>query len=335
MLTRMRAVVITRPGGPEVLEVQEVPDPPCGPEEVLVQVRATALNRADLLQRLGRYPAPPGVPEHVPGLEFAGEVESVGARVRRLRPGERVMGIVGGGGCSERVALHERLCIRVPPALSWEEAAAIPEAFLTAFDALHVRGKLACGEVLLCHAAGSGVGTAAVRLALAGGARPVALSRTPAKREALERMGVAHVLDPETPGLADAIRVAAGGVGVDLVLDLLGGSTWAVNLQVLRKRGRVVVIGLMGGSTVELDLATLMRKRLTLIGSVLRSRPLEERIELVQEFSRRILPLFAAGTLSPVIDRVMPFDRVAEAHGLLERNATFGKLVLSLDGGGR
>jgi putative PIG3 family NAD(P)H quinone oxidoreductase len=335
MLTPMRAVVITRPGGPEVLEIHELPTPSFGPEEVLVQVRAAALNRADLLQRRGQYPAPPGSPAHVPGLEFAGEVEVCGDRVRGLRRGDRVMGILGGGGCAEKVSLHERLCLSIPPAMSWEQAAAIPEAYLTSYDALFHRGGLSAGEVLLVHAAGSGVGTAAVQLALVSGARPIGLSRTPEKRRRLQAMGLSHVLDPQTPNLAEAIRIASGGRGVDLVLDLLGASVWPLDLEVLRERGRLVLIGLMGGSRVELDLAQLMRKRLTLVGSVLRSRPLEEKVALVQQFVRRILPLFAVGSIRPVVDRTLPLESVAEAHGLLERNETFGKLVLTIDGAAR
>jgi len=334
MLHPMRAVVIPRPGGPEVLEIRELPVPDYGSEELLVGVRAAALNRADLLQRLGRYPAPPDAPTHVPGLEFAGEVEACGDRVRGFRPGDRVMGILGGGGCAERVALHERLCMAVPPAMGWQEAAAIPEAFLTAFDALFERGQLAAGEVVLIHAAASGVGTAAVQLARICGARTIALSRTAAKRRRLESMGVESVLDPSTPRLAEAVRLASGGRGVDLVLDLLGRSAWSLNLEVLRERGRLVVIGLMGGSNVELDLAQLMGKRLTLIGSVLRNRPLEEKVALVQQFSRRILPLFAAGSLSPVIGHSFPLGSVAQAHALMERNESFGKVVLTLDAEG-
>jgi putative PIG3 family NAD(P)H quinone oxidoreductase len=331
ILKPMRAVVITRPGGPDVLELRELPTPSFGPEEVRVRVRATAVNRADLLQRRGRYPAPPGSPAQVPGLEFSGEVEACGERVRGLRLGDRVMGILGGGGCSEQVVLHERLCLPIPPAMTWEEAAAIPEAFLTGYDALYRRGGLSPGEAVLVHAAGSGVGTATVQLAMVGGARPIALSRTPEKRRRLEQMGLLHVLDPSTLDLADSIRVAAGGDGVDLVVDLLGASAWPLYVDVLRRCGRLVLIGLMGGSRVELDLARLMTNRLTVVGSVLRSRPLEEKIALVREFARRILPLFVVGSLRPVVDRALPLDAVATAHALLERNETFGKVVLTLD----
>lgn len=324
----MRAVHISRPGGPETLILREIPDPVAGPEEVIVRVRATALNRADLLQRRGRYPAPPGTIADVPGLEFAGEVESCGTRVQLLQRGERVMGILGGGGYAERVAVHERLCMRVAPALSWESAAALPEAFLTAYDALFRSARLAAGETLLVHAAASGVGSAAVQLALLGGSRVIGLSRTADKRRRLEQLGVQQVLDPQAPGLADAIRQFTGGNGVDVVLDLVGASAWALNAEVLAERGRAVVIGLLGGARCEIDLALLMRRRLTLIGSVLRSRSQGEKIALIQEFAVQVLPHVAAGRLSPLVHCTLDLARAGDAHALMERNENFGKIVL-------
>jgi putative PIG3 family NAD(P)H quinone oxidoreductase len=325
----MRAVVISRPGGPEVLELQQSPDPSPGPEEVLVRIHATAINRADLLQRRGRYPAPPGSPQDIPGLEFAGEVVTRGERVQGIEVGDRVMGILGGGGYAELVAIHERLCLPVPPGMSWAAAAATPEAFLTAYDALFHQGQLAPGEVLLLHAAGSGVGTAAAQLASVAGAQVVGLARNPAKRRRLEQLGLQGVLDPSQADLADEIRLVAGG-DVDLVLDAVGASMWELNLEVLRQRGRIVVIGLLGGSRPQVDLAVLIRKRLTVIGSVLRSRPLEEKVALVQEFGRRVLPLLAAGRLRPVVDRCLDWAQAAEAHALMERNENFGKIVLTV-----
>lgn len=334
ILGAMRAVVITRPGGPEVLQFREVPDPAFGPEEVLVRVEATALNRADLLQRMGRYPAPPGAPAEIPGLEFAGRVEDHGPRVRGLEVGDRVMGILGGGGYAEKVALHERLCLRVPPALGAHEAAAIPEAFLTAYDALFRQGRLGAGEVVLVHAAASGVGTAAAQLAAVSGASIIGLSRTVAKRERLEQLGIfSQVLDPQRGDLVDAIRLAAGGNGVDLVIDLLGGSVWELNCEVLRECGRLVLLGLLGGSRARVDLLELMRKRLTIRGTVLRSRPLEEKVALVQEFGRRVLPLLAAGRIRCTVDRQFDLSQASEAHALMERNENFGKIVLTVGEG--
>ena len=326
----MRAVVISRPGGPGVLELRDVPEPAYGPEEVRVAVRATALNRADLLQRRGRYPAPPGAPADIPGLEFAGEVESRGERVVDLRPGDRVMGLLGGGGYAENVSLHERMCLRIPPTLGWEEAAAVPEAFMTAFDALFERGRLRPGGTVLLHAAASGVGTAALQIAGVAGARAIALSRSADKRRRLEEMGLTPVFDPASPGLAESIRAAAGG-GVDLVVDLLGADAWGVNLEVLDTGGRIVLVGTVSGSRVEADLSLLMRKRLTVVGTVLRSRPIEEKIALARAFDRRVVPLLASGRLRPVIDRVLPLAAAAQAHAAMEANENFGKIVLRVD----
>jgi putative PIG3 family NAD(P)H quinone oxidoreductase len=326
----MRALTISRPGGPEVLEIRTVADPVIGPEDVLVRVRASALNRADLLQRRGLYPAPPDAPADVPGLEFAGEVETCGELVTTLQPADRVMGIVGGGGQAEKLSLHERLCLRIPPGMSFEDAAAVPEAFLTAYDALFLRGALRPGEAVLLHATGSGVGTASASIATVAGARVIALSRSAEKRRRLETMGVHRVFDPGSPSLSEAIRMAAGAEGVGLVIDFLGASSWELNLEVLAVRGRLVLVGTMGGTKVEADLGTIMRKRLTIIGTVLRSRPIEQKIELVQIFSRTMLPLLAAGRLKPVVDRVVPFDDAASAHAAMERNENFGKIVLRI-----
>jgi putative PIG3 family NAD(P)H quinone oxidoreductase len=330
MLERMKAVVISRRGGPDVLRVRDLPDPEPAPEEVLVRVRATALNRADLLQRRGLYPAPAGVPADIPGLEFAGEVARCGDRVRTLGPGARVMGILGGGGYAERVCVHEQLCLPVPDGLGWVEAAAVPEAFLTAYDALFRQAHLRAGEAVLLHAAASGVGTAAAQLALAGGSTVVALSRTAAKRRRLADMGLGEVLDPAGDGLAEAIREAAGGDGVDVVLDLVGAPAWPLNLEVLKPRGRIVVVGLLGGARIALDLGTLLFKRLTIVGTALRSRSLDEKIELTTEFADRMSGLLADGRLRAVVDRTLPLEQAAEAHATMERNANFGKLVLTV-----
>jgi len=229
----MRALTISRPGGPEVLEIRSVPEPSIGPDEVLVRVRASALNRADVIQRRGLYPAPPGAPADIPGLEFAGELEACGPLVATLQPADRVMGIVSGGGQAEKLRIHERLCLRIPPGMSFEDAAAVPEAFLTAYDALFLRGGLRPGEAVLLHAAGSGVGTAAAAMATVAGARVVALSRSADKRRRLESMGVHRVFDPATSNIAEAIRMAAGGEGVALAIDLIGASSWTLNLDVL------------------------------------------------------------------------------------------------------
>ncbi|HXV75138.1 MAG TPA: NAD(P)H-quinone oxidoreductase [Candidatus Polarisedimenticolaceae bacterium] len=322
----MRAIVVTRPGAPGVLALREVSDPVAGPREVVVRVVAAGVNRADLLQRLGLYPAPAAAPG--PGLEFAGYVAETGAGVRLLAPGDRVMGIVSGGAYAERVAVDERLCMIVPASVDWVTAAAVPETFLTAYDALFRRVSLTVGETLLLQAAGSGVGTAALQLGLIAQARIVALSRSAAKREALSKIGAQHVLDPSAPSAVDEVLAATAGCGVDVVLDLVGASAFEFHLRVLRERGRWVLVGLLGGSRREVDLFQLMRKRLTLIGTVLRSRTLEQKIALVEEFSARILPLIADGRVSPVVHGVLDLDRAAEAHALMERGENLGKIVL-------
>jgi len=326
----MRAVVLSGAGGPEVLEIREVPDPRPGPGEVLVRVRASALHRADLLQRRGLYPAPPGAPADVPGLEYAGEIEACGERVQSLKRGERVMGILGGGGHAEQVVVHERSCLRIPPGFSWEQAAAVPEAFLTGYDALFRAGRLAAGEVVLVQAAASGVGLATLQLAVLAGGRVVGLCRSADKRARLAALGPFHVLDPGLPDLGDAVRLAAGEDGVDLAIDLIGAPAWSFHADVLRERGRLVVLGLLGGARTEIDLGTLLRKRLTVVGSILRSRGPEEKVELVQEFALRILPLLAAGRIAPVVDSVFDLSEVARAHARMERNENLGKIVLRI-----
>lgn len=325
----MRAIVITAPGGPEVLEERERPVPDPGRTEILVRVRATALNRADLLQRRGRYPAGPGVPADIPGLEYAGVVERVGEAVRERRPGERVMGLVAGGAYAEFVRVHEREAVPVPETLSLEEAAATPEAFITAWDALFVRLGLLAGESLLIHAVGSGVGTAALQLGRVAGARVLGTTRSGWKLERARELGLHVAIDAGQEDFAAAVEEATGGRGVDAILDLVGGAYLERNLACLGMGGRHVVVGTVSGSKAELDLGLLLRKRLTLVGTVLRSRPLEEKIAAAGMLERHVLPLLLAGALRPVVDRVLPFDAVQEAHRHMEADDNFGKVVLT------
>jgi len=324
----MKAVVITRAGGPEVLEIRDRPMPEPGPGEIRVRVRASALNRADLLQRRGAYPAPPGATRDIPGLEYAGEVDAAGAGAGLWAVGNRVMGIIGGGGHAEYVVVHEREAVRVPHNLSWEEAGAVPEVFLTAYDALFRHLDLVVGERVLIHAVGSGVGTAALQLARAAGAITIGTSRTADKLERAAEMGLDVAVDATAGSWADAVEAAAEG-GVHAVLDLVGGAYFDGNLRVLSVGGRMVVVGTVSGTRVELDLATLLRKRIHLIGTVMRSRVLEEKMSLAREFSKSVLPLLASGRIHPVIDEVYPFPRISDAHRRLETNDTFGKLVLT------
>ncbi|MEM9069353.1 MAG: NAD(P)H-quinone oxidoreductase [Myxococcota bacterium] len=323
-----RAVVITKPGGPEVLEVQtrSVRDP--GPGEVRVAIEAAGLNRADTLQRRGAYPAPPGAPADVPGLEFAGRIESLGAPILGdWKVGDPVMGIVGGGGMGQHVVLHERELLRVPEGMSLTDAAAIPEVFLTAYDALFLQAELAMGEVALVHAIASGIGTAALQLNAAAGVTTIGTSRSEAKLARCAELGLEHAVHTADGLFAAKVQEIAGGAQV--VLDTVGAKYLNENLKALRLQGRMVTIGLVGGIKAEANLALILRKRLCWRGSVLRARPLEEKAALIQRFSTEILPLFAAGRLRPVIDEVLPMKDASEAHARMDASETFGKLVLS------
>lgn len=325
----MRAVVIEGRGGPEVMRLTDVPEPEVGPGLVRVQVKAAALNRADLLQRLGRYGSPSQGGPVIPGLEFAGTVDVVGEGVSSLKRGDRVFGIVSGGGQAEKVVVHERGAIRIPKNLDDISAAAIPEAFVTAHDALFSQGGLRAGERVLVHAVGSGVGLAALQLARVAGAFTVGTSRTAAKLERAKEFGLDAAVDTSSGKWASAVRQATGGAGVDLLADFIGAAGLGENLASLAERGRMVVIGLLGGSRAELDLDQLLTRRLRVWGTVLRARPLEEKLAAAQAFAREVVPLLAAGKVKPVVDRVYPAQAVQAAHAQMEQNENFGKIVLT------
>ena len=324
----MKAVIIARAGGPGVLEIQDRPLPAPGAGQIRVRVRASALNRADLLQRAGNYPVPPGAPADIAGMEYAGEVDSVGNGVLLWKKGDKVMGIVGGGGHAEFVTVHEREAMPVPAGMKWEDAAAIPEVFLTAFDALFTRMSLRTGEILVIHAVGSGVGTAALQLAKLIGARVVGTARSADKLARVKEMGLDVAIDAVDGNWAPQIEAEIGHDAVNGVLDLVGGNYLDGNLRVAALKGRIVVVGLTAGAMSQFNMGILLRKRLTIVGTVLRARPIEEKIELTRDFSARMIPLFENGRLKPIVDRVLRFDQIADAHRLMESNATFGKIVL-------
>lgn len=321
------AVRIRAPGGPEVLELTtvEVPDP--GPGQVLVEVAASALNRADLLQRRGLYPAPPGAPADIPGLEYAGTAVALGEGVTSVALGDPVMGIVGGGGMARLVRVHERELVPVPRGMALTDAAAIPEAFMTAHDALFEQAGLAPGERVLIHAVASGVGTAALQLAASAGARVVGTSRSADKLARCAELGAFAPVEVTEGRFADAVKAAVGGA--DVVLDLVGAAYLSESLAAMALRGRMIVVGLVGGARAPLPLGVLLAKRLRVQGSVLRSRPLEEKAALAQRFGATVVPRFESGELRPVVDEVLSMRDVAEAHARMERNATVGKLVLT------
>jgi putative PIG3 family NAD(P)H quinone oxidoreductase len=328
----MKAVLFGGKGGPEVIEWRDAADPAPARGEVLVRVRAAALNRADLLQRRGLYPPPPGTREDIPGLELAGEVVGVGPGVTAWKAGDRVMAIAAGEAQAELTVVHERMLLRVPEGLSLEDAGAIPEAGVTSHDALFTLGGLRPGWPVLVHAVGSGVSTAAVQIAKAAGATVIGTSRTADKLERARALGMDHgiLVGKDEPRFADEVRRLTGKRGCPLVLDFVGAPYAAENLAALAPGGRIVVIGTMGGAKPTIDLSLLMRTRATIVGTVLRPRPLEEKIAATQAFARDVLPLVAAGRVKPVVDAVLPAARVREAHERLERNESFGKLVLAL-----
>lgn len=317
----VRAIVLTDKGAPEVLQVRQVPDPVPGPDEVVVDVVATALNRADVLQRMGFYPQPGPAPAHeIPGLELAGRVAARGERAELWAIGDEVMGIVSGGGYAEKIAVHERQLLRVPASVGLPDAAAIPEVFLTAWDALVVQGGLTSGRWALVHAGASGVGTAAIQLCKAIGAF-VATTASAGKLDALRDLGADRVIDRAGEwGLADEI---------DVVLDVVGGDYLDRNLAALRTKGTIVQVGTMAGPPPSINLGVLMVKRATLIGTVLRSRPIEEKVALTQRFAREVLPLFDAGALKPIVDSRYRLEDAPDAHRRMESNATVGKILLT------
>jgi putative PIG3 family NAD(P)H quinone oxidoreductase len=327
----MRAAVITRPGGPEVFEVRDIARPEPGTGEVLVRIRASALNRADLLQREGRYPAPPGWPADIPGMEIAGEVAACGPATSLWKAGDRVFGIVGGGGNAQFIVTHERTLAAIPENLDWREAAAVPEAFITAHDALVTQAEVRPSERVLIHAVGSGVGLAAVQLALAAGALPLGDARTAAKIERARSLGLADgfVVD-DIRALAQRVTERTNGAGVEIVLDLVGGEYLAASIAAAAPKGRIILIGTMGGRDAPVPLGVILGKRLTLRGTMLRGRPLEEKIIATRAFAAQVVPLLASGAVRPVVDRVFPRDQIGDAHRYLESNATFGKVVIEI-----
>jgi putative PIG3 family NAD(P)H quinone oxidoreductase len=339
----VRAVVITRSGGPEVLEVQDRPTPGPAGGQLLVRVMASALNRADLLQREGKYPAPPGSPPDIPGMEFAGEVVRADAAVdtgsgasaaEPWRVGDRVFGIVGGGANAEYLTTDAGAVARVPDALSWVAAASVPEAFITAYDAMVTQAALGANEHVLIHAVGSGVGLAAVQIARAWGAVPYGTARSASKVDRARALGLADGLtvdgDPE-PIVAAAERWT-NGHGIDVTLDLVGGAYVDVNVRAAARGGRILLVGTVAGRTGSVPLGVMLGKRLTMRGTVMRARSAAEKREVAAAFARDVVPLLARGQLKPVVDSVFALDEIRAAHERLASNATFGKVVIRSGG---
>ena len=330
----MRAVVITAHGGPEGIAVREV-DPPPSPvaDRVRVRVRAAGLNRADILQRRGNYPAPAGYPQNIPGLEFAGEVEAIGDAVRSWKTGDRVFGLTAGGAQAELVVVPESNLARIPDTLDWVQAGAMPETFITAHDALFTRAGLHMGQRILIHAAASGVGTAAIQLAHAAGAIVYGSSRTGEKLDQLRELKVGidgGVAVGDAPAkFVQAVREWTGGAGADVILDLVGGNYFPASLEALAVRGRIICVGTMAGAKSEIDIGLLLRKRAVVVGTMLRSRSTEEKAEATRLFASAVLPLVSRGVIRPVIDQVYPMNEIREAHKRMESNSGIGKIVLT------
>ena len=330
----MKAVVVTKHGDPEVLEVREVgsPPPPEG-DRVCVRVRASALNRADILQRQGRYPAPPWFPQDIPGLEFAGEIAEVGGDVRTWKKGDRVFGITGGGAQAEYVLTPANHLASIPSNLDWANAAAVPEVFITAHDALFTQASLQRDETVLIHAAGSGVGTAAIQLATARGAKPFGTARSADKLDRAKQFGLTKsvVIEKDPLVLVDAVREWTDGRGLDVILDLVGAGYLEANLKALTPKGRMMLVGTTSGAEATLNFGLILSKRLTLRGTVLRGRSNEEKATATESFIHEVVPLLEKGIVKPVIDKVYGMGDIREAHRRMESNASFGKIVVMID----
>ncbi len=326
----MKAVYIREFGGAENLEIREVEDLPKPKEtQVLVRVKTSALNRADILQRRGFYPAPKGFPERILGLEFAGEVAEIGEDTSNFKIGDRVFGITAGGAQAEFLSTDESLLAKIPENLNFIEAATIPEAFITAHDAIFTLGDLRGSETLLIHAVGSGVGLAALQLAKAKNIKVFGTSRTEDKLEKCKEFGLDEaILTDKNTNFVGIIKEKTGGKGVDVILDLVGASVFAGNLESLALKGRLILVGLTGGSSAEFNLAMALAKRAKIIGTVLRSRSTEEKAEANAKFVKDVLPLIESGEIKPNLDKIFRIEDVKEAHEYLESNASFGKVVL-------
>lgn len=327
----MKAIIVEEPGGPEVLKWQETADPTYQPNELLVRVHATAINRADLLQRRGHYPPPPGA-SPILGMEMAGEILEVGAHCGGgWRPGQRVMALLAGGGYAEKVAFPAVHAMPLPDNLSFEEGAAIPEAFLTAYLNLFNLGELKPGQAVLIHAGGSGVGTAAIQLAREAGATVFVTAGSTDKLERCRELGATGLINYKTDKFLARVKEWTKGQGVNLILDFIGADYFADNLAALALYGKLVLIGQLSGSKAELDLGLIMRQRLRITGTTLRPRTTEEKADLTQKVIDFALPRFADGRLRPVIDTVFPITQAVEAHRYMETNQNFGKIVLKVD----
>ncbi len=325
----MKAIVVYESEQHPLLKWEEVPGLDCGPDEVLVNIRATAVNRADLAQARGMYPPPPGASE-ILGLEMAGEIAETGANVTGWKKGDRVCALLPGGGYAEQVTVPHQMLVRLPDDWSWEKGAAVMEVWLTAYSNLFMVGELREAETVLVHAGASGVGTSAIQMAREAGARVFVTAGEPRKLDRCRELGAELAIAYREQDFADVIAEKTGGEGVHLILDPVGGSYLKQNLKSLRPRGRLVNIGLLGGRKGETDMGLILGKSLRLIGSRLRSRPLAEKIDIVRGFEKRFWPLLVDGTLNPEIDSVYAIADAQAAHGYVAKNQNIGKVILKM-----
>ena len=324
----MKAIIRTGDGGPEVLQLAEAPSPTPTATQILVDVHATALNRADTIQRRGGYPPPPGESDII-GLEIAGTVSAMGDAVKGgISKGDRVFGLVGGGGYAEQAVIDYRMAMPIPEAWSFEEAAAVPEVFFTANENIFTLGKLSAGETILIHAGGSGVGSAGVQISQHAGATVFITAGTPEKINRCKELGATEGINYKTTDFVTEIQRLTDGQGVDVVLDFIGAPYFERNLSILKTKGRLLQVGLIGGSATEINLNTVMRNRLQIIGSVMRPQSVDEKIAITQRFVERWLPGLKSGVLQPIIDTVFPLAEAAQAHAYMEANRNFGKIIL-------
>ncbi len=329
----MKAIVVKKENEKPVLLWKEVSDIQCGPEEVLVDVKATAVNRADLLQALGLYPPPAGESE-ILGLEMAGTIAAIGDGVQGCQIGERVLALLPGGGYAQQAAVNRQMLIELPANWSFNEGAAIPEVWLTAFVNLFIEGALKSGETVMIHAGGSGVGTAGIQMAREAGAVVYITAGAKAKLDKCRALGAELAINYKEQDFFEELMTATGGKGVDLILDPVGGAYLNQNLNLLKENGRLVTIGLLGGSSAEMNMASILGKSLRIIGSRLRSRPLMEKIAITQQFKERFWPLLEEGKLQPVIDTIFPIAEATAAHEYVRENRNTGKVILEVTAAG-
>ena len=326
----MKAIIVKMENNLPILDWQDAADPEISGDDVLIDVRATAVNRADLLQARGLYPPPPGVSD-ILGLEIAGTVAGIGEDVKGLKIGDRILALVPGGGYAQQAVVHHQMLLPLPAEWSYAQGAAIPEVWLTAFLNLFIEGKLQPGETVLLHAGGSGVGTAGIQMARASGATVLVTAGTAAKLAACRKLGASLGINYKQQDFVEAVKRATDGNGVDLILDPVGGAYIEKNLQALAEKGRLVNIGLLSGASGEMNMGLVLGKSLKIIGSRLRSRPLAEKIEITRQFKQRFWGLLQSGKLRPIVDTIFPIQRAQDAHDHVRQNLNTGKVILEVE----